>query len=93
MKRYILLAIAGALVGCDEIPIETDIPDRVDVSADVEIVQPELKVIDGQVFVIFGEFCIAIDPSAPYPAEWAEIDEFDGYRGRYSSREIYYCNN
>lgn len=93
MKKLIFTVLL--LSGCGieapepEIVVETKEP----TPEMIERYTPRVKVVDAQVFIIVDQYCIAVDIDAPYPEKFTRIDEFDGYRGRYSSAEIYHCKN
>lgn len=73
--------------------IEAEIARRVEVevTAALEYYAPYVDVINGQTYIRIAEYCIAVDPDDPYPDGFTHIAEFDGYRGRYSSAELFYC--
>lgn len=96
-----LSLLVVVLAGCGDISfIDVDVPDEVEVGVDGdsvadelhEVLMPEFKKVNGQTFVYWGDWCMAIDPNAPYPDKFTPMDEYDGYRGELSGAELFHCS-
>lgn len=82
MFRLALLALLTT--GC----IQADVSGTVD----HKVLSPEIRQLDGVIYVRFGLDCIAIDETATYPAKWSKLLAFDAARETpYTETEIETC--
>ena len=88
--RSIIGVCLFALVSCGQ--IEVEVPEPVEV--EVELVVPHIKQVNGIIYILTVEGCIAIDQTTLYPDEWVTVGEFDDSRqSNYSLDEIEICGN
>ena len=94
--RY-LAPVLLLLAACG-VEVETDIPEQVEIPVGDaieevgEAVRPQIRIVNREVYLKYGDWCFAIDRFADYPLEWIDFPDVDGYRGDYDFGERYWCN-